>query len=318
MSAPAIDREPTEHNDTSKKSERSKRARRIIQCEVNFIYSAEFERPGAERRILEHSASQVPARRRRKAPSDVPGHLRHLWEIPLLSPDEETDLFRRMNYLKHRSNVLRSRLNPARPNAGSMDDIERMLSEATDVRNYIVQANARLVVSIARRLKHAADALDEMVSTGNLILIKAVERFDYSRGFRFSTYATHSVQRELYRSSGKRQKLRLTEVSTAPEILLDSVEDRSDLRGYEEQNRRVDYVRWLIEKVLPEREQRVVISRFGLESDTGKTLREIGDAMGLSKERVRQLQLRALERLQGFAMNDVPHSTIDSAATDGD
>ena len=117
MSAPAIDREPTEHNDTSKKSERSKRARRIIQCEVNFIYSAEFERPGAERRILEHSASQVPARRRRKAPSDVPGHLRHLWEIPLLSPDEETDLFRRMNYLKHRSNVLRSRLNPARPNA---------------------------------------------------------------------------------------------------------------------------------------------------------------------------------------------------------
>jgi RNA polymerase sigma factor (sigma-70 family) len=157
-----------------------------------------------------------------------------------------------------------------------------------------------------------------MISTGNLILIKAAERFDYSRGFRFSTYATHSVQRELYRSSGKRQNLRLTEVSTAPEILLESVEDRSDVRGYEEQDRRVDYVRSLIEKVLPEREQRVVISRFGLESDTGKTLREIGDAMGLSKERVRQLQLRALERLQGFAMNDIPDSAIDSASTDGD
>ncbi|MDG1895360.1 MAG: sigma-70 family RNA polymerase sigma factor [Fuerstiella sp.] len=299
MSAPAAYREPNEHNDTSIESQR---VRRIIQREVNFIFSAEFERPGAERRILKHSTSQVTARRRRKAPPDVPGHLRHLWEIPLLSPDEETELFRRMNNLKHRSNVLRSRLNPARPNARHMDDIERMLSEATEVRNHIVRANARLVVSIARRFKHAADAFDEMISTGNLVLIKAVERFDYSRGFRFSTYATHSVQRELYRSSGKRQKLRLTEVSTAPEILLESVEDRSDVQGYEEQDRRVDYVRSLIEKVLPERERRVVISRFGLESDTGKTLREIGDVMGLSKERVRQLQLRALKRLQDSAM----------------
>jgi RNA polymerase sigma factor (sigma-70 family) len=196
-----------------------------------------------------------------------------------------------------------------------MDDIERMLAEATEVRNHIVQANTRLVVSIARRLMHVPDAFDEMISTGNMVLIKAVERFDYSRGFRFSTYATHSVRRELFRSFGQRQKLRLSEVSTAPEILLDSVENRDESRNYQEQDRKVNYVRSLMEKVLPEREQKVVISRFGLDSGSGHTLREIGEAMGLSKERVRQLHLRAIDRLQAVAITDMPDILRDSRSS---
>ena len=244
-----------------------------------------------------------------------PGHLLHLWEIPLLTADQERDLFRRMNYLKYRSNALRSRLKPDRPVVRHMDDIERMLAEATEVRNHIVQANTRLVVSIARRLMHVPDAFDEMISTGNMVLIKAVERFDYSRGFRFSTYATHSVRRELFRSFGQRQKLRLSEVSTAPEILLDSVENRDESRNYQEQDRKVNYVRSLMEKVLPEREQKVVISRFGLDSGSGHTLREIGEAMGLSKERVRQLHLRAIDRLQAVAITDMPDILRDSRSS---
>ncbi len=318
MSAPSAHRRPTQHDDTSHKTQRAVRARKIIQREVNFVYCADFERPGARTRILKTSTANATARPREKAPSNVPGHLRHLWEIPLLTTNEERELFRRMNYLKYRSNILRSRLDPARPNVRHMDNVERLLSEATDIRNHIIQANTRLVVSIARRCKHAADAFDEMISTGNLILIKAVERFDYSRGFRFSTYATHSVQRELFRSSGKRQKLGLKEVSTAPEILLGCVELRNDGNGHAEQARKVGYVRSLMEKVLPEREQRVVISRFGLDSDGGKTLREIGEAMGLSKERVRQLQNQALDRLQGCAMHDVPDSDLDSPLTDSE
>jgi len=299
--------EPMEHNNTSAESERSLRAGKVIQREVKFIFNTEFERPGAGPRILKTSTSKETASRRKKAPSDVPGHLRHLWEIPLLSPDEERDVFRRMNYLKYRSNVLRSRLNPARPNARYMNDIERMLSEATDVRNHIVQANTRLVVSIARRFKNVADAFDEMISAGNLILVKAVERFDYSRGFRFSTYATHSVQRELYRYCGKKWKRQAIEVSMGPESLLDSIEDRTDLKRYEEKHLQADYVRSVMEKVLPAREQRVVIARFGLDSDLpAQTLREIGEEMGLSKERVRQLQLRALDRLRSFVLDDVP------------
>jgi len=284
-----------------------RRAEEMIQHEVQFIYSSEFEHKDAEKRILAETTAEATRQRRVKPPTDVPGHLLHLWQIPLLSPDEERDLFRRMNYLKYRSNVLRSQLNPSRPNVKKMDQIEEMLSDAQLVRNHIVQANTRLVVSIARRFKSAVDAFDEMISTGNLILIKATERFDYSRGFRFSTYATHSVQRELYRVSGKGRKRQTTEVSTAPDILLETVEAGSDMHEYAKQDRKVQYVRSLMEKVLPEREMRVVLSRFGLNSSgQGATLREIGEDLGLSKERIRQLHLRAIERLQQFAKDDFP------------
>lgn len=290
----------------------SQRAADILHREVRFIYSAEFELKDAERTILQLSLSRETRKRRDKPPSDVPGHLLHLWTIPLLNPDEEKGLFRRMNYLKYRSNVLRSRLNPDEPCTCSMDSIERMLGEANEIRNHIVQANTRLVVSIARRLKSSWDAFDEVISTGNFILIRAVERFDYSRGFRFSTYATHSVQRELFRSLGKGRKRQLTELSTSPEILLETVEAPIVGEFHAEQDRKVRYVRSLIESVLPERERRIVISRFGLNSESRSiTLREIGEEMGLSKERIRQLQIRAVERLQQFAKDEPPDSTLD-------
>jgi RNA polymerase primary sigma factor len=289
----------------------SQRAADILLREVRFIYSAEFEKKDAERTILQSSLSGETRNRREKPPSDVPGHLLHLWEIPLLNPDEERDLFRRMNYLKYRSNVLRSRLNPDEPCIYSMDSIERILGEANEIRNHIVQANTRLVVSIARRLRNSWDAFDEMISTGNFILIRAVERFDYSRGFRFSTYATHSVQRELFRLLGKGRKRQLTEVSTSPEILLETLEDPIVGEFHAEQDRKVGYVRSLIESVLPERERRIVISRFGLNSEErSMTLREIGEEMGLSKERIRQLQIRAVERLKQFAKAEPPDSAF--------
>ena len=303
------------HGRTTKNATSTKqllRAKKLIEREAKFIYNAEFDKPGAGARIRNPRTVEVTSRRSDTAPPDVPGHLRHLWEVPLLTPDEEADLFRRMNYLKYRSNVLRSRLNPDRPNVRHMDDIECMLRESTVVRNHIVQANTRLVVSIVRRVKDAADGFDEMISTGNLILIKAAERFDYGRGFRFSTYATHSVQRELYRNCAKKWKRQETEISMGLRNLLESFEDRTDLKRYEEKHRQVDYVRSVMKNVLPAREQRVVNARFGLGSDfRSQTLGEVGEKMGISKERVRQLQLGALDRLRSFVLNDVPEAGID-------
>lgn len=314
MSATAPNNSNVERSSrNSPDTNQSQRAADILLREVRFIYSAEFEKKDAERTILQSSLSRETRKRRDKPPADVPGHLLHLWEIPLLNPDEEKDLFRRMNYLKYRSNVLRSRLNPDEPCIRSMDRIERMLGEANEIRNHIVQANTRLIVSIAGRLKSSWDAFDEMISTGNFILIRAVERFDYSRGFRFSTYATHSVQRELIRLLGKGRKRQVTEISTSSEILLDSVEDSIVGEFHAEQDRRVRYVRSLIESVLPERERRIVISRFGLNSEERiMTLREIGEEMGLSKERIRQLQIRAVDRLQQFARYEPPDSAIEA------
>lgn len=290
-------------SDSSEADARRMRAQRLLQQELAFIHSTEFEQSGADHAILgdDTETSNVPGRTL-KAPKDVPAHLAQLWEVPLLAPVEEKNLFRRMNYLKYLGNTLRSRLNPRRPNVRTMDRIERMLGEAEDVRNYIVRANLRLVVSIVRRFANDRNSFDELVSDGNLILIRAAERFDYSRGFRFSTYATHSVQRDLFRKHKQRQTRKTTEALTSPEVLLESVVAPEGESPRAREARQVHQLTQLMEQKLRDRERRVMDLRYGLSSNKGGlTLREIGDELGLSKERVRQIQVRAIERIRQVA-----------------
>ncbi|MEQ9411814.1 MAG: sigma-70 family RNA polymerase sigma factor [Fuerstiella sp.] len=244
----------------------------------------------------------VGTRRRNSPPTGVPVHLAHLWDTPLLRPEEETDLFRRMNFLKYRANSLRATLRPSRPNVRVMDRIESMLLESRKIRNHITRANLRLVVSIARRFLNNSDSLEELVSDGNLILMRAVDRFDYSRGFRFSTYATHAIQREFYRRYSKGRRRMSVEVCTEPDVLVNSVVAPETSAELVAQTRQAEHLKHLINSHLGDRERDIVKLRLGLDSDGGaKTLREVGERLGISKERVRQLQSRALNYIRSIA-----------------
>ncbi len=274
--------------------------------EVRFIHSTEFEQSDAKKRIVgSEQADMTPQAGRTKAPADVPSHLAHLWEVALLKPEEERQLFRRMNFQKYRANALRSRLNPSRPNARVMDQIEQCLADAGQIRNHIVQANLRLVVSIARKFVNDETTLDELTSDGNLILMKAAERFDYSRGFRFSTYATHAVQREFYRIYTKQRRRRWQEVATDPDVLVQSVEAAEGSDRQLREAEAVGYLKGLMAHCLDSREYEIVDRRFGLNADDGgQTLREVGESLQISKERVRQIQTRAIEQLRQLAIYD--------------
>ena len=313
MQTPTADYESRyRSNDTSDvalKASPAKRARDIIHREVSFIFNSEFEDPDADHRILTEPAPRGDLKPDGASARYVDGYDVSVGDVPLLTAEEERNLFRRMNYLKFRSTVLKSQLNPGHPDPDTLELIERLMDEGNVMRNHIVEANTRLVVSIAHRLRNASESFDEMISTGNVVLIKAAERFDYSRGFRFSTYATHSIQRELFRLFGKGNKRRNMETTIDPEILLESLEADGDSRRHLEHTCRMQYIKDLMQKVLPDREMQVVISRFGLNSEGRKvTLREIGEKLGLSKERVRQLQTRAIQRLQQFARENIPDS----------
>src|SRR6185503_2732578 len=107
------------------------------------------------------------------------------YETPLLTGEEEQYLFRKLNFLKHRIQKLRVELDPQRARATQMDDIERYYEEAAETKNELVQANLRLVVSIAKRHVTPSHDFFSLVSDGNISLIRAVEKFDYSRGFKF-------------------------------------------------------------------------------------------------------------------------------------
>ena len=158
------------------------RARKILETPVDCIYNAEFDRPGAEQRILaRRPVRDDGGRKKARAPSGLPPYLASLYETPLLSGEEEQYLFRKLNYLKHRVQKLREDLNPQRARASQMDEIERYSNEAAKTKNDLVQANLRLVVSIAKRHVTPANDFFSLVSDGNISLIRAVEKFDYAR-----------------------------------------------------------------------------------------------------------------------------------------
>lgn len=274
------------------------------QCDaIRFVHSSEFEAADADERILGSSVSPSTTLPKSKIPVDVPGHLRHLWEIPLLTVQQEPDLFRRMNYLKYRATQTLAQNGD--PTASEISVADADLRAAQEVRDYIVQANMRLVVSLARRYQSNLMSLDDLISTGNLTLMKAVERFDYSRGFRFSTYATHSIRRDFFRAAGRRQKNQDREQPTPSEMLSDSLPSReAPVDGSDEALPPAELLH-LVDRYLPARERMIVRKRYGLNEDgRSYTLRDLADEMGVSKERVRQLQMRAVNRLRQWIVDD--------------
>lgn len=275
------------------------RAARLLRQEIDFIHSPEFVQPEAERKILEQP---LPEQTKPAAPDGpepkgrVAPFFAALYRTRLLTADEERGLFRRMNYLKFRANVLRARLELERPDAEQVARVEQLLAESRAVRERLIHANLRLVVSIARGLANGRQHFEELVSEGNLTLINAIDKFDYARGFRFSTYATHAIRRAIYRQMRRGLK-RPLQLAAAEESLIDP---SGEFEPEEDAALLADWGRlWpLMSEQLDGREQYVVRSRFGLEDGHPMTLRQIGREIGLSKERVRQLQLRALDKLQ--------------------
>ena len=123
-----------------------------------------------------------------------------MYETPLLTHEQEQHLFRQMNYLKYKADEFRRRLNARRPSLAAMERIERLAGEAARVGSDIVRANLRLVVSIAKRYAVPSSRFFDLVSDGNVSLIRAVRNFDFSRGFHFSTYASWAIIRNVART----------------------------------------------------------------------------------------------------------------------
>ena len=181
-----------------------------------------------------------------------------------------------------------------------MNQIDEMLRVVEQIRCQLVHSNMRLVFSLARKFAPHSSDLDEFCSDGSMILLGAIDRFDYSRGFRFSTYATHSIQRHFYRVWKARQRRKERFPDVGPEMLSSVPNATVEQPLWDDPEAVLNNLLATAESVLDDREHHILLSRFGLKSSTSRaqTLREIAADMGLSKERVRQLQLTALEKLR--------------------
>ncbi len=281
------------------------RALRILDLPLDYMYNDEFERPQADREILEPMPESDEPRRRARVPSGLPHYLASLYEVPLLTREQEHHLFRKFNYLKHKASRLREELDPTRAKCSAMDRIEQLYDEAVKTKNQIVQANLRLVVSIAKRHVNSTDDFFGLVSDGNMSLIRAVEKFDYARGNKFSTYASWAIMKNFARTIPEEYKQRDRFRTSHDEMFSAQHDRRSD--QYEQES--AQYLRQTqigrILSRLDEREQKIIISRFGLDhSQEPQTLKEVGHEMGVTKERVRQIEARALNKLRIAAQEE--------------
>lgn len=214
------------------------------------------------------------------------GHLNY--RVAVLQPAAERELFLRMNCLRFLAERRRVSALARGVRLRDIRSIENLLRQSNVVRNQIVVFNQRLLISIAAKLAPGSSLIEDLIAEGNLVLMRAVERFDVSRGFRFSTYATLAIRRHLLRILAKERKLpRASHLdfddSLRCELELESVDIRP---------------RHLVAQMLDEmtcRERRIVELRFGLDDGgSGMSLREVADVMQLSSERVRQILTRSL------------------------
>ena len=281
------------------------RTQRRLDHEIDFISNVEFRVPDARRKILGREGllnDCLPSPPEGKLPKDLPAHLARLCASNLLTADEERGLFRRMNYLKYRANALRVRLNPDSPNVKAMDEIDRMVRAAAQVRDRIIQANMRLVIAIVKKFVTPKHSFDDLLSDGIMSLMQAVDKFDYDRGFRFSTYAYRAIARNAYRTINDQHKEESRfDASVSEDLTSLPEQDRTSPLNENEWIR----MRTLLVDLLPRldrREQFILRGRFALGAHRQvRTFQCLADKLGISKERVRQLEQRAVDKLKALA-----------------
>ena len=283
-------------------------------------------------------------------------YLREMSRVPLLKMEEECSLAKRIERGKESYHELMG----LDGNCTSQQNAElkQLIEDGKQARDHLIKANTRLVVSVAKRYNGRGVPFLDLIQEGNLGLMKAVEKFDYKRGFRFSTYATWWIRQTITRSIADQgrtirvpvhmvdrirrmyklihaleQKLsrapKLEELAESMEMEKKKVawmlrvswlplslespiaddEDESELGHFVEDKATPTpiqsvYSKLLREKIhevletLPYREARILRLRFGFEDGKLYTLEQVGNKFGLTRERIRQIENKALRRLR--------------------
>jgi len=284
-----------------------RRAKVLLGRKIEFVDSDEFLEQDAKERILAQPLdTPEPTVLSNTEPIKLTGsslseYLHTLRDTTVLNREEEVELFRRYNYLKFLACQSRAGLKLSHVSGTILRKIESYLAQAEEIKRRIIEANLRLVVNVARKHTLSGANLLDLVGEGNISLMRAVEKFDYSRGFRFSTFASWAITKDFARKIpdqigrlGKATKASLANIHREMRT-----EDAADFAAIERAHHSLTQV---IKDNLTKREQYVIMNRFGLvgppiKKET-KTLVQIGRELNLSKERIRQIELLALQKLR--------------------
>jgi len=281
------------------------RAEKVIKQPVDYIHNPSFDDPAREREItapMPEEEKFLEAHRGMKPPRDVPPELASLYEWPLLSKEQEQHQFRLMNFLKHKLNKLRQSIDPPSVRVGELRQIEELQARINVVKERLINCNMRLVASIAKKHSGAAESLFELISDGNLSLMRAVEKFDYGRGNKFSTYASWAIIKNFARSIPGEKHHRERYLTGHDDLFETRPDGRSDEQECVAQADQARDRIYLLLDGLDARTREVIRMRNGLDGSAEMTLEQIGQHFGITKERVRQINVRGMKLLREKAM----------------
>ena len=280
------------------------KAERLVAQPVDYMYNAEFDDVSREALILGPMPSEEEFNEKvnsMRPPKDVDAHMAYLYEKPLLTREQEAHLFRKMNFLKHKLHKLREKLDPTRARVQDIQKVDGLQTQIKDVRDLLIECNQRLVHSLATKHMQIGQNLDELKSDANISVMRAVEKFDYGRGNKFSTYATWAVMKNFARSIPD-ENTRRQRYMTGAEDVFDA---RHDVRTDEHELLAVaDAARERVHNLLghlDSRTREVIKMRTGLAGGGQMTLEQIGQHFGITKERVRQINVRGMKQLREWA-----------------
>ncbi|MFQ5430112.1 MAG: sigma-70 family RNA polymerase sigma factor [Phycisphaerae bacterium] len=230
---------------------------------------------------------------------------------PTLNREEEQTLFLRLNYSRHRMAALLRSFAGRRLTVRAARELLWWHARCERTRCEIVQANMPLVLAMAKRTKLGNIDYAELISEGNMALLRSVDKFDCGRGFKFSTYACRAILKSFSRVAMKLARYR----GRFP-VEFDPSLERSDYLEHQRLDHEADCVaelRGIMQSnaaSLNEVEVKVIRARFalggfdGLDAAGPKTLEQVGLLIGVTKERVRQIQNRALAKLRDKLLDD--------------
>jgi RNA polymerase primary sigma factor len=279
-------------------------ARRLLETPVEYIHNESFENPANEAEFtapMPNEESFLKALATMAPPRDVPPEMAHLYRWPLLTKEQEQHQFRLMNFLKYKLNQIRGDLKPAGARVVDLRQVEELRAEIRVVRDRLINCNSRLVASIAKKHSGQFDNLPELMSDGTISLMRAVEKFDYFRGNKFSTYATWAIMKNFARSIPDEKHYRERYMTGNEEMFESRADNRSD---EQEVLAQADLARARVSKLLEgldPRTREIIRMRSGLDGNAEMTLEQIGQHFGITKERVRQINVRGMKQLRDRA-----------------
>lgn len=281
------------------------RVEALMQEELDFMDSEQFSRKGIEKELFDEEIPRLPLVDWYQPTRDDAFEKQDSVSAPtLMKPAEEKLMFLRFNFAKLKIGRIQRRIKRKGLTNLEKKDAQELVqwyNKFEHLREYLVRTNLALVLAMAKRTRLGDVDFAEVVSEGNMALIRAVDKFNVDKGFKFSTYACRAILKAFSRTAMKHSRHRQRfPVEFEPDL------EKSNWLETKRGDVREDCVYELKNIVdrnladLTDVEQTVLKRRFNWEQDANNplTLEQVGKIIGVTKERVRQIQNKALTKIR--------------------